>query len=105
MEHVDRPGIAGAVYMHDGTSSLWIDAQSPTSRYQRTLERAFPGQTVRITSHTRDGGLLLAVVFSDRNPGEFYVYDTAAKKVLPSVTVAARHSVSLECPMHASAPR
>ena len=83
VEHVDRPGIAGAVYMHDGTSSLWIDPQSPTSRYQRTLERAFPGQTVRITSHTRDGALLLALVFSDRNPGEFYVYDTAAKKVLP----------------------
>ena len=40
VDHVDRPGIAGAVYMHDGTSSLWIDAQSVSGSVTSDLDVA-----------------------------------------------------------------
>jgi dipeptidyl aminopeptidase/acylaminoacyl peptidase len=42
----------------------------------RKLEAAFPGHAVRITSATRDGRLLVAKVWSERSPGDFYLFDT-----------------------------
>ena len=45
------------------------------------MEKVFPDDSVLMTSATRDGRLLLFAVASDRNPGDFYLYDTVAKKV------------------------
>jgi dipeptidyl aminopeptidase/acylaminoacyl peptidase len=71
----------GALYMHDTSSTRFFDPAEPTAKYYRQLEKAFPGHTVVLTSATTDGKLLLFAVWSDRNPGDFYLYDTAAKKV------------------------
>src|SRR3546814_7256726 len=46
----------------------------------RKLEAAFPGQEVFITSRTDDGVLALVEVAGNRNPGDFYVFDTKAGK-------------------------
>jgi dipeptidyl aminopeptidase/acylaminoacyl peptidase len=69
----------GALYMHDGVRSRFFDEQGAVARRYRSLERAFPGQVVRITSATKDGRLLLVQVWSDRNPGDFYLFDTQTK--------------------------
>jgi dipeptidyl aminopeptidase/acylaminoacyl peptidase len=46
----------------------------------RSLEAAFAGSAVYVTSTTTDGSLALVEVSSDRNPGDFYLFDTVAKK-------------------------
>lgn len=70
----------GAQFMTGTTKTLFIDEASPEARLYHALEAAFPGQSVLITSRTADGKLALVQTSSDRNPGDFYVFDTVAKK-------------------------
>lgn len=44
------------------------------------LDAAFPGESVRVTSTTSDGRLALVQVSSDRNPGDYYLFDTSTRK-------------------------
>lgn len=60
--------------------TLFFDVASDEARLYRSLEAAFPGNAVVITSKTRDGALALVEVSSDRNPGDFYLFDTVNKK-------------------------
>lgn len=77
----DADGVpAGALFMDGRTRTGFFDPQGPLARHYRNLEGAFPGQTVLITSMTRDGRQLLVEVSSDRNPGDYYLFDTLAKK-------------------------
>ncbi|WP_282277435.1 S9 family peptidase [Stenotrophomonas sp. PS02297] len=71
----------GAQVMDGLHRNLFFDDGSPEARQYRSLEAAFPGQSVRITSSTRDGKLLLIRVWSGNSPGDFYLFDTAQKKV------------------------
>ena len=73
----------GVRYMHDRISTRFFDPASPLAKIHRQLEKAFPDDAVAITSATRDGKLLLVQVMSDRNRGDFYIFDTVAKKVDP----------------------
>lgn len=58
----------------------FIDEQSQIAKLYRKLEKAFKGQSVTVTSMTDDGKLALVAVWSDRNPGDFYVFDTVTNK-------------------------
>jgi dipeptidyl aminopeptidase/acylaminoacyl peptidase len=60
--------------------SSFFDATSADARLYGMLEAAFPGETVRITSTTADGNTALVQVSSDRNPGDFYLFNMGAKK-------------------------
>lgn len=55
----------------------YIDAKSREAKLSRALAEAFPGQLAYVTSFTRDGKFGLVHVYSDRNPGEFYLFDLA----------------------------
>ena len=79
----DGEAPVGALYLRDGARTRFFDEKGAIARYYRQMEKAFPGDTVLLTSATDDGRLLLFAVFSDRNPGDFYLYDTAAKQVDP----------------------
>jgi dipeptidyl aminopeptidase/acylaminoacyl peptidase len=76
IERLDSHEPAGAWFMSDGVRSRFFDEASPTARLYRSLEKAFPGQAVAVTSTTRDGRLALLQVWSDRNNGDFYLFDT-----------------------------
>lgn len=77
----DASGVpVGAWYAGARPRTAFIDAASPTARQYRSLEAAFPGQSPIVTSSTRDGSKLLVQTVSDRNPGDFYLFDTVAKK-------------------------
>ena len=65
----------GASFVTDRRRSLFFDEQSDAALVQRTLEAAFPEQSVVITSATKDGQLLVVLVSSDTNPGDFYLYN------------------------------
>jgi dipeptidyl aminopeptidase/acylaminoacyl peptidase len=70
----------GAWYMDGKPRTAFFDVSSPEARLYRSLEAAFPGEAPFITSTTADGKLALVQVSSDRNPGDFFVFDTVAKK-------------------------
>ena len=81
-EIIYRPGTSipvGALYRGDTPRTRFFDAASPEARQYRSLEAAF-GEAVFVTSSTRDGTQLLVQTWSGRNPGDFYVYNTATKK-------------------------
>ncbi len=60
----------------DGTPrTVFFDDTSADARLQRTLEAAFEGQSVLVTSSTTDGRLSLVQVSGDTNPGDFYLFD------------------------------
>jgi dipeptidyl aminopeptidase/acylaminoacyl peptidase len=64
----------------DRLARTWLEKDHPSARFYRALERAFPGQTLAITSATSDGALAVAFIQSDVNPGDFYVVDTQGLK-------------------------
>jgi dipeptidyl aminopeptidase/acylaminoacyl peptidase len=76
IERLDSHEPAGAWFMSDGVRSRFFDEVSPTARLYRSLEKAFPGQAVAVTSTTRDGRIALLHIWSDRNNGDFYLFDT-----------------------------
>jgi len=47
----------------------------------RNMLAAFKGEQVRIISQTRDEKLSIIATFSDRNPGDFYLYDSDKNQV------------------------
>lgn len=69
----------GVRYMDGRPRSAFFEPESALARQYRSLEAAFPGESVLITSSTRDGRTVLAYVWSDRNAGDYYTFDTVAK--------------------------
>lgn len=70
----------GVRYMDGKPRTAFFDADSAMARQYRSLEAAFAGQSVLITSSTKDGRTVLVHVWSDRNPGAYYTFDTVEKK-------------------------
>lgn len=52
-----------------------IDEGHPDAQLYASLASAFDGQMVRFSSFTEDGRKIIVSVYSDRNPGELYLYD------------------------------
>lgn len=76
-----KPVPVGALFVDGKPRTEFFDGKDEMARLYRSLEAVFPGESVSVTSSTVDGRLLLVRVGSDRNPGDFYVFDTEAKKV------------------------
>ncbi len=70
----------GAFFVDGKPRTAFFDNAAPEARLYRSLEAAFANASVRITSQTADGRLALVQVSSDRNPGDFYFFDTVTKK-------------------------
>ena len=70
----------GAFFMDGRFRTEFFDDQAQEARLYRSLEAAFADQAVEITSRTADGRIALVQVWSDRNPGDFYLFDTVEKK-------------------------
>lgn len=78
-----KPGTSvpvGAIYDGARPTMKFFDESSPEARLYRSLQAAFGDNAVTITSSTRDGVLNLVEAWSGRNPGDFYLFDTSAKK-------------------------
>lgn len=62
----------------------------------KNLLSAFPGQQVRLISQSRDESLSIVLTYSDRNPGDFYLFDANVKQLqflaaaMPKVAPAER---------------
>ena len=66
----------GAIYDDGIPHSAFFDPQSREAQLYAMLGQAFPGSAVKVTSTTRDGKLMLVLVYADRDPGKFYLFDT-----------------------------
>lgn len=73
---VDGSSPVGVMYRGARSRTAFFDEQSADAILYRKLEMAFPDMEVYITSRTNDGALALVEVSGDRNPGDFYVFDT-----------------------------
>lgn len=58
----------------------YVQPDHQLSKLHRSLSQAFPGQVVSFPSYTDDLNYIIVHVSSDKNPGEFYLYDVAANK-------------------------
>ena len=70
----------GVFYAKAPVESKFFSTTSGRAVMQKRLEQAFPGQSVIVTSQTDDGSTALVLVGSDRNPGDYYLFDTVKQK-------------------------
>ena len=82
--------VAGSLFGHDGEilgvvnlfgprTYAFFDDKVESHRDARLLTqlmRSFPDDDVSLTSYTRDGRYAILFVRGDRNPGDFYLFDT-----------------------------
>jgi dipeptidyl aminopeptidase/acylaminoacyl peptidase len=73
--------IIGFALQPNRPAAIWVNKTHENYGHYKSLLASFPGQVVRLTSYTRDGGRTVAQVFSDKNPGEFYLFDTKTQQV------------------------
>ncbi|HEY0332746.1 MAG TPA: S9 family peptidase [Stenotrophomonas sp.] len=69
----------GALVTAGKTRSVFFEPEGADARLYHSLEAAFGG-AVLITSTDKTGNLLLVESWTDGNPGDFYLFDNAAKK-------------------------
>lgn len=87
-EHVDLGAVTFvprgqpiAVRFEDGLPQTRALGDSLQARAMRTLQKSFAGQRVTITSMSSDGNKMVVQVDSDRNPGDFYLFDLERRKL------------------------
>lgn len=76
----DRQNVFGVITAEDRNDLTLFDTKSLEGRSLAMLRNSFPDQLVSPLSWSRDGGKLLLRVDSDRNSGEYYLFDTATNK-------------------------
>ncbi len=70
----------GVEVMEGLPRKVYFDPQSKMAKLYAKLDRAFSGERVRITSMTADAGIALVYTDSDRNPGDYFLFDAVANK-------------------------
>lgn len=82
VEAFDGSGEPIAALLEPGHSELRVFASGHPHRELLGLAvEAFPGKRVTVGSASRDGRTVLLLVQDDRSPGDWYRFDTAAKKI------------------------
>ena len=72
--------VLGVHHLGGKTEKLLIDDQTKHGQFMTLLAGAFKGQAYSVTSFSDDGNQAIVRVRSDRNPGEFYLFDLTSRK-------------------------
>ncbi len=72
--------LLGVSLVPDTPAIYWVNKAHPETRLIRNLMASFPGAVVRMTSYTRDRKKAILHVYSDTNPGMFYLFDVEKNK-------------------------
>jgi len=75
MWSTDNMTLFGVVTAAGAPRVTLIDEDHPDAELYSSLAAAFAGQMIEFSSYTDDGRRILVSVYSDRNPGELYLYD------------------------------
>lgn len=78
----NREKLVGLRIMPGKVETLAIDPKSQKMQDLASLAQTFPKQQVRIVSATRDGSESIVKVWSDKNPGEYYLFSHKPKPSL-----------------------
>lgn len=70
----------GAVFMDGKPRMAFFDKANPIAKLNMALQNSFGGEFALVSSMTADGKLGLVRTYSDRNPGDYYLFDMQAKK-------------------------
>ena len=66
-----------AVEYENGYPSYeFIDSKDPTAEYVKQLLASLPGHQIHIMSQTNDAEKIIIKAFNDRNPGDYYLFNT-----------------------------
>ncbi len=69
-----------AVYEGNPPWERLLDTDNLDRQRLHELQKVFPNQLIVPVSHTDDGKKVVLHVYSDRNPGDYYLFDAAAMK-------------------------
>jgi len=83
----DGKSLLAFEYMADHPVWILIKQTSPEAQLLNKLENSFDGQNVEIVSAAWDGSQVILFVSSDRNPGQYYLYDAKTDKAQMLFTV------------------
>ncbi|TFW10727.1 S9 family peptidase [Massilia arenosa] len=79
LEWTSRPEHIFATALDVGVpKARYLETTSPEAQLHQTLSTQFPGEYVHFIDFSDDGNALLFSVRSDRNPGEYYLFDRKA---------------------------
>ncbi len=77
----DGRTLVGA-WFHDGKPEpMFIDAEAPEAKLTAAVAAAFPDAWARVVGFSMDRAHALVAVSSDRDPGRYYLFDAATKKL------------------------
>jgi dipeptidyl aminopeptidase/acylaminoacyl peptidase len=66
---------------------VYFEANSIDALEHQNIAKLFPGHYVTYVNHTSDGNASLLYVYSDRDPGTWYLFDRAHSSVKPLLAV------------------
>nr|WP_254304149.1 S9 family peptidase [Shewanella sp. VB17] len=59
----------------------FIDTNDPFAKYTKQLLASLPGHQIHVVSQTHDAEKIIIKAFNDRNPGDYYLFDTKKVKL------------------------
>ena len=77
---LDDKDVLGVVFNSTVPKILWLLPDHPDALILKALHKSFPDQWVSFSNATDDGNLIVFTARSDRNPGEFFLFDRKAGK-------------------------
>ncbi|HEY1774137.1 MAG TPA: S9 family peptidase [Gammaproteobacteria bacterium] len=80
MDGVDGKTLVAFQYQAELPQWIVVKKDASEVTWLGDLQNAFPGEAVRITSTTWDGRKMLVYVYSDKDPGQYFLYDTKTQK-------------------------
>jgi dipeptidyl aminopeptidase/acylaminoacyl peptidase len=80
LDSVDGKSLVAFQYQAELPQWIVVKKDAPEVGWLGDLQNAFPGEAVQITSMTWDGSKLLVYVYSDMDPGQYFLYDTKTQK-------------------------
>ena len=72
-----------AIYQSDYPKISLLDSDDPMRDKLDAVLGNFPGKMVVPVSQTADGGKMVVLVYSDRDPGTYYLFDTVKMSIDP----------------------
>ena len=66
---------------HHYPQVMYIDKNHPLARMHASLQNTYPDDTISLVSTTRDNSKAIALVTSDRKPGDYFLVDVQAQKI------------------------
>ena len=81
LNSVDGKTLVAFQYQAELPQWIVVKKDDPEAGWLAALQEAFTGEAVRITSTTWDGSKAVVYVYSDTDPGQYFLYDTKTQKV------------------------